>query len=221
LTKDPEASGVCVYSFHPLVLAELERIFADHGIAPDCYRLDSSQLLALAELPVPQASAYLVEANGRRRATQAVVAEIAGRHSEARILVVAENFDEVQAFALLELGTKGFLSYADLPANLVRAVVEVSNGGFWVPRALLARFVDSAIGLLRPQRLIRVKSHLSRREREVHELLVENCSNKEIAQRLHMSERTVKFHVSNLLNKHGVKRRTDLILLSFGESRPA
>jgi DNA-binding NarL/FixJ family response regulator len=32
-----------------------------------------------------------------------------------------------------------------------------------------------------------------------------------------MSERTVKFHVSNLLGKHGVKRRADLILLSFTE----
>jgi DNA-binding NarL/FixJ family response regulator len=221
LTKDPQVSEVCVYSFHPLVLGELERIFADHGIAPDCYRLDSSHMLALGDLPVPPASAYLLEANGRRRATQAIIAEIVGRSPEARLLVVAEEFEESQAFALLELGTKGFLRYVDLQGSLVRAVQEVSQGGFWVSRALLARFVDSTIGLLRPQRLVRVRSHLSRREREVHDLLIENYSNKEIARRLHMSERTAKFHVSNLLTKHGVKRRTELILLSFNQSRPA
>jgi DNA-binding NarL/FixJ family response regulator len=221
LTKDSQASEVCVYSFHPLVLGELERIFADHGIVPECYRLDSSHLLALGDLPVPSASAYLVEANGRRRATQAIIAEIVSRHPDARLLVVAEEFEEAQAFALLELGTKGFLQYVDLQGSLVRAVREVSLGGFWVSRALLARFVDSTINLLRPQRLIRVKSHLSRREREVHDLLIENYSNKEIARRLHMSERTAKFHVSNLLTKHGVKRRTELILLSFNQSRPA
>ncbi|MDQ2970452.1 MAG: helix-turn-helix transcriptional regulator [Acidobacteriota bacterium] len=61
---------------------------------------------------------------------------------------------------------------------------------------------------------------MSPREREVHELLMENLSNKEIAKRLHMSERTVKFHVSNLLGKHGVKRRADLILLAFSQVRP-
>jgi len=42
---------------------------------------------------------------------------------------------------------------------------------------------------------------------------LENLANKEIANKLHIPERTVKFHVSNLLNKLGVRRRADLILL--------
>jgi DNA-binding CsgD family transcriptional regulator len=62
---------------------------------------------------------------------------------------------------------------------------------------------------------------LSRREREVYDLLLENLSNKEIAKRLNVSERTAKFHVSNLLSKFQVKRRSDLLLLSFSESRSA
>ena len=45
--------------------------------------------------------------------------------------------------------------------------------------------------------------------------LLENLANKEVADRLHISERTVKFHVSNLLAKFGVRRRADLILLCF------
>jgi DNA-binding NarL/FixJ family response regulator len=56
---------------------------------------------------------------------------------------------------------------------------------------------------------------LSRRETEVLEALLDNLSNKEIAQRLHISERTVKFHVSNLLAKYGVTRRSDLIVQSL------
>ena len=56
---------------------------------------------------------------------------------------------------------------------------------------------------------------LSRREREVLDALLENLANKEIASRLNISERTVKFHVSNLLSKLGVRRRADLILLCF------
>jgi DNA-binding NarL/FixJ family response regulator len=44
---------------------------------------------------------------------------------------------------------------------------------------------------------------------------LENLANKEIASRFNISERTVKFHVSNLLSKFGVRRRADLILLCY------
>ena len=53
--------------------------------------------------------------------------------------------------------------------------------------------------------------YLSRRQREVLELLVCELSNKEIAVRLHIEERTVKFHVSNLLHKYGHKTRMGLL----------
>ena len=51
--------------------------------------------------------------------------------------------------------------------------------------------------------------------KDVLEPLLQNLSNKEIAGKLNISERTVKFHVSNLLAKFSVQRRADLILHSF------
>jgi len=219
LTSDSQNPGVCVYSFHPLVLRELERVFADDGITSESYRLDSSQIADLRGLSVPPAAAYVVEANARKQVTRAIVGEVLSRYPDARLLVVAEDFDDEEAFPLLRYGAKGLLRYAEVSSFLILSVREVAAGGFWVSRTLLSRFVDSAI--VRRPRLVSASSHLSRREREVHEFLMENFSNKEIASRLHMSERTVKFHVSNLLNKHGVRRRADLILLSISESRPA
>jgi DNA-binding CsgD family transcriptional regulator len=52
----------------------------------------------------------------------------------------------------------------------------------------------------------------------VLEALLENLSNKEIADRLHISERTAKFHVSNLLAKFRLRRRQDLILHCLGQA---
>jgi DNA-binding NarL/FixJ family response regulator len=54
-------------------------------------------------------------------------------------------------------------------------------------------------------------------------VVLDNLSNKEIGHRLHMSERTAKFHVSNLLVKHGVRRRADLLFcaLKNGAARRA
>jgi two-component system, NarL family, nitrate/nitrite response regulator NarL len=110
---------------------------------------------------------------------------------------------------------KGILTYTEARDQLIRALPLVATGGFWVPRTVLSGFVDSILsGQTR-----RLKSdsvaNLSRREQEVLDSLLENLSNKEIASKLNIAERTVKFHVSNLLNKFGVRRRADLILLTF------
>jgi NarL family two-component system response regulator LiaR len=183
--------------------------------------MEPSRLSALEQLPVLPAAVHVVEANARNRATKVIVEQILSRRPEARLLIVAERFDDADAFPLLRLGAKGLVRYVELPRHFVSAVREVSTGGFWVPRTLLSRFVDSTLSALRRPKLVSASAHMSRREREVHQLLMENLSNKEIANRLNMSERTVKFHVSNLLGKHGVKRRSDLIMLSFAERKHA
>lgn len=211
---------VCVYSFHPLVLAQFERL-CEAQLELTAVRLDPGQGTALRDLPVPPARVYIVEANARTRMTYAIADEVLTQRPEARVLVIAEKFEEEDAFRLLRLGTKGLLCYSEISELLVRAVTEMTDGGFWVPRALLSRFVDDTLASARRPGRVGTIVHLSRREREVHRLLMENLSNKEIAGQLRMSERTVKFHVSNLLGKHGVKRRADLILLCFVERKQA
>ncbi len=116
---------------------------------------------------------------------------------------------------VLRLGVKGLLTYVEAREQLIRALPLVASGGFWVPRQLLSGFVDSI--LTGQGRRLKTDSvtNLSRREQEVLDSLLENLSNKEIASKLNIAERTVKFHVSNLLSKFGVRRRADLILLTF------
>ena len=204
-----------------MVLAELCRLLQESGCQARAHRLEPSRLSALDQLPVLPAAAHIVEANARNRATRVIVEQIMSRRPDARLLVVAERFDDADAFPLLRIGAKGLVRYVELPRHFVAAVRTVASGGFWVPRAMLSRFVDSTLSALRRPKLVSASAHMSRREQEVHQFLMENLSNKEIAGRLHMSERTVKFHVSNLLGKHGVKRRSDLILLSFADRKHA
>jgi len=72
--------------------------------------------------------------------------------------------------------------------------------------------MDSIVGRKHLRPLPAPPAAMSGREREVLEALLDNQSNKEIAAKLHISERTVKFHVSNLLGKFGFERRQELIL---------
>ncbi|PYQ20040.1 MAG: hypothetical protein DMF79_11330 [Acidobacteria bacterium] len=101
-----------------------------------------------------------------------------------------------------------------LPAAPRRGVTAVSKGGYWVPRVLLTLFLDTLLSRGAAPEPTR-RTSLSRREQDVLDPLLLNYSNKEIAARLNISERTVKFHVSNLLAKFQVQRRADLILQSF------
>jgi DNA-binding NarL/FixJ family response regulator len=208
-------STVCLLAFHPLVLSEFERLLSGESVSVVPRRLEPDLIADPAKLAIPKASVYVVESHTHRPTTEALVVGVLGRHATARVIVVAEKFEQGSAFPLLRLGAKGLLSFAEASEQLARAVLEVAGGGFWVPRSLLSRFVDETISSVRRPRGPAGPTRLSRREKEVLDALLENLSNKEIAAKLNMSERTAKFHVSNLLAKYGVRRRADLILLTY------
>src|SRR5271157_1751582 len=129
------------------------------------------------------------------------------------LLVLLPKLEDSVTSPLLRLGVKGLLTYQQAPRELARAARQVDAGMYWVPRELLTRFVESILPELRGCKALDSGVDISRREREVLDLLLDNLANKEIASKLFISERTVKFHVSNLLSKFGVQRRADLIVL--------
>jgi DNA-binding NarL/FixJ family response regulator len=129
------------------------------------------------------------------------------------LLVLLPKLEEAVTSPLLRLGVRGLLTYELAPRELARAARQVDAGMYWVPRELLTRFVESILPELSGCKSLDSAVDISRRQRDVLDLLLDNLSNKEIASKLFVSERTVKFHVSNLLSKFGVRRRADLIVL--------
>ncbi len=207
---------VCLLSPHPMVLDEFHRLLEGSGFQIVSKQLDSMLAPDLRSLDVPKASVYVVDAHAARQATGALLGNILDRFASARLLVVGDKLKEADSYALLRQGVKGILNYGEAREQLPRALPLVAAGGFWVPRTVLSRFVDSILTATQGRRLRSDSpTELSRREQEVLSGLLENLANKEVADRLHISERTVKFHVSNLLAKFGVRRRADLILLCY------
>lgn len=215
--------SVCLAVFHPLVLAEFERRLARGAFRIRSRRFETDSSGGLVPMTVPAASVYVVEVNADRAMTEAAITMLQANRRRLRVIAVAERLDEPTAFLLLGCGAKGLLDFEDTIDQLPTAVQVVARGGFWVPRPILSRFVEETLKSARHRTVVPPKGRLSARQREVRDLLLENLSNREIAERLHMSERTVKFHVSNLLSKFGVKRRADLIVLTHadGEAKPA
>jgi len=216
--KAPKKSAlqVCLLSPHPLVLSEFERALKNPAFKLIAKHLESTLGPDLRHLEVPKATLYVVDAHVARPAAGALLSNILERSAEARIIVVAEKFDNGESYSLLQMGAKGLLTYQEAREHLPRALPLVAEGGFWVPRTVLSGFVDSILNGSHTRRLkADTSADLSRREQEVLNSLLENMANKEIGNKLNISERTVKFHVSNLLSKFGVRRRADLILLCY------
>jgi len=207
---------VCILSPHSLVLSEFSRVLADSNFHVLPRQLESMLGPDLRQVTVPRALLYVVDAHASQQATVALIANILERYPAARLLVVAEKFSREDSHHLLRQGAKGLLTYTEAREQLPRALPQVANGGFWVPRKMLSEFVDSILTNNQGKRIkTEFAAQLSRREQEVLDTLLENLANKEIASKFNISERTVKFHVSNLLAKFGVRRRADLILLCY------
>jgi DNA-binding NarL/FixJ family response regulator len=214
--------SVCLAAFHPLVLTELERRLAQGPFRILSRRFETDGSGGLAPMAVPAASVYVLQANAVWTTTEAAITMLQANRRGVRLVAVAERLDEPSAFLLLRCGVKGLLDFEDTIDQLPTAVEVVAHGGFWVPRPILSRFVEETLNSTRRRTIVPAGGRLSARQREVRDLLLENLSNREIAERLVMSGRTVKFHVSNLLSKFGLKRRADLIVLAQadGEAEP-
>jgi DNA-binding NarL/FixJ family response regulator len=145
----------------------------------------------------------------------AVLNELKARRHPARVLVLTSVTDHAAAAAVMRAGAAGVL-YKDVdPDALVRAIRAVHDG-----HLLLAP--EAAGTLLRAAHTpARGLDALTGREREVLAELAQGRSNREIARALHVSEKTVKAHVSSVLAKLGVQDRTQAALLAVRHEQSA
>ena len=104
-------------------------------------------------------------------------------------------------------GARGILSREAEPARIAAALQAVDQGLVAVEPALGGAFLPS-----RNQAIAYQVEELTKREREVLELLAEGLSNRSIAVRLEISEHTVKYHVNAILRKLGAQSRTEAVV---------
>jgi NarL family two-component system response regulator LiaR len=133
----------------------------------------------------------------------------------ARVIVLTSFLEDERLLPAIEAGAAGYLLKNVEPAELARAIRTAHAGEALIDPAVAARLVTALSQ--RPAVIRADPERLTRRETEVLELIAAGRSNKRIALALGISEKTVKNHVSHLLEKLGVSDRTQAALLAVRE----
>jgi len=151
-----------------------------------------------------------------------LIRTISERHRETKLLVLTSVMEEAIILKALKAGAKGCLSREASVADLVKAIHVIDVGELWVERRLMARLLEGEGGREGSDQG-RSREGLTVREQEVLKLLVSGLANKDIAQSLVISERTVKTHLNNIFRKINVTRRLEAVLYAIrkGLGRPS
>jgi DNA-binding NarL/FixJ family response regulator len=147
------------------------------------------------------------------------VAELKMLAPEATIAVFGISADVSLARAALKAGANGFIHARMPPEQIIRALEKAHEGEVVLPRELLRELVSEMVAKERGPDL----SKLSSRQVEILEMVAEGLSNAQIAQRLYLTESTIKQHLRSAYKTLGVKNRNQAaqVVWSSDPSRAA
>jgi len=129
---------------------------------------------------------------------------------QTRTVLLTAHVDEEKLLEAIRLGVSGVVLKEMAPALLMECVRKVHAGEKWLEKQSVARAMDRM--LKRESDLDRLSNLLTPREIEIVRLAAEGLRNKEISERLSITEGTVKIHLHNIYEKLGVDGRLELVL---------
>lgn len=136
----------------------------------------------------------------------------------APVVVLANAPCQEEGLNCLEAGAVGYITALSAPEMLRQVVSVVENGGLWVGPELLQRLRRALAAQPVAMPAEETLAPLSKREKEVAWAVAAGASNKEIARRMGITERTVKAHLSTIFERLQVRDRLQLSILVNGES---
>jgi len=134
----------------------------------------------------------------------------------SKVIMLTINDDREYLYETMKIGANGYVLKDSDVDSLIKAIRDVHMGKTYIQPSIASMLVtemnskDKSVN----KDLLKIKS-LSKREYEVLTLVAEGLNNKEIADRLFISEKTVKNHVSNIFKKIGVSDRIQAAIFAF------
>jgi DNA-binding NarL/FixJ family response regulator len=188
---------------HAIVLEGLRALLdGEPDITVAAWTTDGTEVVKLVEQHKPDVVVLDLELTSIKGTE--VIAALRDRPAPPKVLVLTAYNDGESLRSALDAGAEGLALKTESPQQTLTAIRQVHAGQLVFPQAA-RRWIEGRAGGGSP-------GDLTPREREVWALVAGGLTNPQIAERLGLSDNTVKFHVQHLFSKLGVKNRTEAAL---------
>jgi DNA-binding NarL/FixJ family response regulator len=204
---------VFIVAASPLARSGLQQLLASPEIEIVGSAVDLDSASGLLSEPEAEPDVFVVDAS---RDSGAVVATISGGPSDIGAdipIVVLESADNGAGSDLLRQGARAVLPATVSPAEMIAALRAVTSGLIVLHPLTITALPHAAINTSRTTE--ELVEPLTKREKEVLQMLAAGLGNKEIAAKLNISDHTAKFHVGSILGKLGVSTRAEAVAMGI------
>ncbi len=140
-------------------------------------------------------------------------AKIQTSHPGLKIIILSVHFEPRHIVHMIEKGINSYLSKGSTMDEVAKAIIAVHNTGFYFTEEVMKAM--QRLEKRSSKFYVDVLETLTRREKEVLELICKELTTHEIASRLYLSERTVEGHRNNLLLKTGARNTAGLVIFAL------
>lgn len=147
-----------------------------------------------------------------------IISDLAGKMPNLRLVVIVDGDDLDSQAGALEHGAVGIVRKEQSVRMLIEAIRQTHMGETWLNQVLLSKILKGDASKAKPLAKSKKKmdiDSLTARELEVVRMIGEGLKNKEVAERLSISDATVRHHLSSIYGKIGVDNRLNLIISAY------
>jgi len=224
-----EAIRVLISEDHEIFRKGLKNILEDEEDITICGEAaDGEEAIALSQKLHPDI--VLMDIGLPKCSGIAATAAIVSDNPHTKVIILSVYEDDESLLDAIRAGAQGYLTKSVSTSELVESIRNVFGGESVVSPMLAARLMaefEHSEEKRTPSDGLQYSASLTKREMEVLQSLAGGKSNKEISDEFYISERTVKFHVSNILDKLHLENRTQAAsfahregLINFEQSPP-
>jgi DNA-binding NarL/FixJ family response regulator len=200
---------VVIVDDHPIVLHGLERLF-ETAEGFEVVACCSSGPEALAVAASRSYDVMLLDLRMPGQTGLDVLRSLAEQRSPARVVLLTAAVTDEEMVEAMRLGIRGLVMKDSSPETLLECVRRVHAGEQWIDREVMERALERV--LAREGAAREAGKVLTPREVDIVRMIAQGLRNKVIAERLAISEGTVKIHLHNIYEKLGIDGRLELML---------
>ena len=196
---------------HPIVLDGLRRLFESE---PDCEVVATcgDGVAALDAVRAKPCDVLVLDLKMPGKTGLEVLQQMTQENVQCRTVLLTAALKDDEVVQALKLGAMGVVLKESEPGALLECVRRVHQGEQWIDRETLSRAFGRV--MMRESANREASRNLTPRELEIVRMIAQGLRNKAVAERLSISEGTVKIHLHNIYEKLGVDGRLELVLFA-------